>query len=70
MLGTRSKIVVHTPLDPKIKNTFQKLKGEALCGKKQLLEEGSSSSSSFEETEIDNEGMAEVEKTIAKIATS
>ena len=68
MLGTRSKTTSLT-LDPEIENTFQKLKGEASRGKKQIFEEGSFSSSSTEATKIDNEGMAEVEQTMAELAT-
>ena len=69
MLGTRRKMTVLTPLDPEIENTFQKLKGEASRAKKQLFEEGSSSSSSIEATEIDNKGMVEVDQTMTKLAT-
>jgi len=50
------KIVVLTSLNPEIESAFQKLKGKASRAKKQLFEEGSSSSSSIEATEIDNEG--------------
>ena len=52
MLGTRSKTIILT-LDPEIKSTFQKLKGEASRAKKQLFKEGSSLSSSIDATEID-----------------
>jgi len=68
MPSTRSKITVLTPLDPQIKSTFQKLKEEALLAKKQLFEEGSSSSSSIEETKIDNKWMTKVEQTMSKLA--
>ena len=60
---------VLTLLNPEIKNIFQKLNGEASRAKKQLFEEGSSTSSSTEATEIDNEGMMKVEQTMTKLAT-
>ena len=68
MLGTRSKTTVIAPLDPKIENTFRKLKGKASHAKKKLFIEGSSSSSSTQATKIDNKGMVEVEQTMAELA--